>query len=131
MADFTAAEAEYLASQRLGRLATAGADGKPHVVPTSFRHNTELGTIDIGGFDFAARKKWRDVVANPHAAFVVDDQVSVDPWVVRMLEVRGRAEALVTGGDALGPGFADEFIRIHPERINSFGLDGDQGIGAH
>ncbi len=30
MAAFTAAEVEYLTGQRLGRLATAGADGKPH-----------------------------------------------------------------------------------------------------
>ena len=36
---------EYLASQRLGRLATAGADHKPHVVPTSFRYNGELGAV--------------------------------------------------------------------------------------
>lgn len=34
MTELTPAQTEYLASQRLGRIATAGADGKPHVVPT-------------------------------------------------------------------------------------------------
>src|SRR5213082_191828 len=49
MAELTAAQIEYLASQRLGRIATAGVNRKPHVVPTSFRYNADLGTIDVGG----------------------------------------------------------------------------------
>jgi pyridoxamine 5'-phosphate oxidase family protein len=123
MSRFSPAHIAYLAGQRLGRLATAGADGKPHVVPVSYRYNAELDTIDIGGYNFGARKKYRDVQANPWAALVVDDLLSVDPWRPRMLEVRGPAEALDTGGGALRPGFADELIRLHPDRINSFGIE--------
>src|SRR3954452_21743868 len=98
MTDLTAAQVAYLASQRLGRIATTGADGKPHVVPTSFRYNADLGTIDIGGQHVPATKKYRDVQANPWAAIVVDDLVSTDPWTPRMLEIRGPAEAVPTGG---------------------------------
>jgi len=124
MAVLTAAQIEYLASQRLGRIATAGADRKPHVVPTSFRYNPELGTVDVGGFHVDTTKKFRDVQANPFAALVVDDLVSVDPWTPRMLEIRGRAEAITEGGRELfGGGFGEGFIRIHPEKINSFGID--------
>jgi pyridoxamine 5'-phosphate oxidase family protein len=123
MAELTAAQLDYLAGQRLGRLATAGADGKPHVVPTSFSCNRDLGTIDIGGHHVATTKKYRDVQANGWAAFVVDDLVSVDPWRPRMLEIRGRAEAVPAGGSGLGPGFGEAFIRIHPEKVNSFGID--------
>ena len=123
MAQLTPAQIEYLASQRLGRLATAGADHKPHVVPTSFRYNPELGTIDVGGHHAATTKKYRDVQQNGWAAIVVDDLVSTDPWTPRMLEIRGRAETVATGGTTLGPGFGDAFIRIHPEKINSFGID--------
>ncbi|MCW2656949.1 MAG: class F420-dependent oxidoreductase [Jatrophihabitans sp.] len=123
MATLTPAALAFLADQRLGRLATTGADGKPHVVPTSFRHNPELETIDVGGFHVETTKKYRDVQANPWAAIVVDDLVSVDPWTPRMLEIRGRAEALLTGGKALGNGFGDALIRIHPERVNSFGIE--------
>jgi PPOX class F420-dependent enzyme/OxyR family protein len=116
------AQIDYLAGQLLGRLATAGADHKPHVAPTSFRYNAELGTIDMGGLHVATTKKYRDVQANGWAAIVVDDLQSVDPWRPRFLEIRGRAEAIPTGGAALGPGFGDAFIRIHPEKVNSAGL---------
>jgi pyridoxamine 5'-phosphate oxidase family protein len=120
--ELTASQIEYLASQLLGRLATVGADHKPHVVPTSFRHNAELGTVDVGGHHVAATKKYRDVQTNGWAAIVVDDLVSIDPWTPRMLEIRGRAEAIPTGGAHLGPGFGEAFIRIYPEKINSFGI---------
>lgn len=122
MHTLTTAQIEYLASQRLGRLATSGADGRPHVVPTSFRYNPGLGTIDVGGHHVATTKKYRDVQQNPWAAIVVDDLVSVAPWTPRMLEIRGRAEAVPTGGTGLGPGFGAAFIRIYPGKINSFGI---------
>jgi pyridoxamine 5'-phosphate oxidase family protein len=123
MSELTSAQVDYLADQRLGRVATCGPDGKPHVVPTSFRYNSDLGTIDIGGRHVATTKKYRDVQANPAAAIVVDDLVSIDPWTPRMLEIRGPAEAIATGGDQLGPGFGEAFIRLYPEKINSFGID--------
>ena len=119
---FSDAERQYLADQLLGRLATADADGRPHVVPVSFRYDAELGTIDCGGFHVDTTKKWRDVRANPWVALVVDDLVSTDPWQPRMLEIRGRAEAVTTGGERLRPGFGPAFIRIHPEKKNSFGI---------
>jgi pyridoxamine 5'-phosphate oxidase family protein len=119
---FTDAEIDYLNHQLLARLATAGRDGRPHVVPVSFRLNRETGTIDTGGLHVETTKKWRDVQANPWAAIVVDDLASTDPWQPRMLEIRGRAEAIMSGGQQLGRGFGAAFIRIHPERKNSFGI---------
>lgn len=126
-AELTAAQIDYLSGQRLGRLGTAGADHKPHVVPTSFRYNADLGTIDCGGRRVAETKKYRDVQANGWAAIVVDDLASVDPWRPRFLEIRGRAEAIASGGADLGPGFGEAFIRIHPEKVNSFGLEESAG----
>jgi len=123
MTELTNAQIEYLAGQRLGRIATTGADGKPHVVPTSFRYNSDVGSIDVGGIRVATTKKYRDVQANPWAAIVVDDLVSTDPWTPRMLEIRGAAEAVADGGASLGQGFGDAFIRIYPEKVNSFGID--------
>jgi len=49
MRAFSAAEAEYLESKRLGRLATVGRDGSPQVVPVGFRLNCEFKTIDGRG----------------------------------------------------------------------------------
>ena len=123
MTELTATQREYLASQRLGRLATAGRDHRPHVVPTSFRYNPDLGTIDVGGHAVSTTKKYRDVQSNGWAAIVIDDLASIDPWRPRMLEIRGRAEAIPNGGQDLGPGFGEAFIRIHPDKVNSFGLE--------
>ena len=123
MVDFTDAEKAYLDTQRLARLATAGADGRPHVVPVSFHRNPDLGTIDCGGFHVDTTKKWRDVQANPWAAIVVDDLVSVEPWQPRMLEIRGPVETFAHGGEALGPGFGGAFIRIRPTKVNSYGIN--------
>jgi pyridoxamine 5'-phosphate oxidase family protein len=123
MSTFTPQEITYLQSQRLGRLATVGADGDPHVVPVGFRYNPDLGTIDIGGHAIAQSKKYRDIARTGRAAFVVDDLVSVNPWMPRMLTVRGRAETLPSGGQAIMPDFVPELIRIFPTWIGSFGID--------
>jgi pyridoxamine 5'-phosphate oxidase family protein len=125
MSVFQDEEIEYLNSQLLGRLATVGPDGQPHAVAVSFRYNAQLDTIDIGGHDFARRKKYRDVQRNPRVALIVDDMVSVNPWRPQGIEVRGEAEVLSSGGEALGPGFAPEMFRIRPQRIVSWGIMGN------
>ena len=125
MSVFTDEERDYLSSGvRLGRLATVGSDGMPHVVPTAYRYNQDQGTIDVGGHDFTKRKKYRDVLRHPKVAFVVDDIASVSPWRVRGVEVRGEAEVLDSGSNELGPGFDPEMFRITPQRIVSWGLGG-------
>lgn len=121
MSHFTAAELAYLQEQRLGRLATVGKDGQPHVVPVTFRYNPDEDAIDIGGHDFATRKKFRDAQYNPRVAFVVDDVLP--PWKPRGIEIRGGVEIVVTGGKTIRPDFADEMFRIRPVRIISWGLD--------
>ena len=110
---FTGAESAYLASQRLGRLATIGPDGSPQVKPVGFRYNPGLGTIDVAGFNMAASQKFRNVRRNGQAALVVDDIASADPWRVRFLEIRGTADAIAAPGGSAG--LSDEaLIRIHP-----------------
>lgn len=123
MSVFTPAEIAYLQSQRLGRIATVGPTGQPHVVPVAFRYNPDADTIDIGGHGFASRKKFRDVRHNPRVALVVDDVASVNPWSVRGIEIRGEAEILVTGGKTIMPSFDPEMFRIRPRRIVSWGID--------
>src|SRR5579884_2453025 len=116
MSAFSPAEIAYLQSQRLGRLATLGATGAPHVVPVAFRYNPELETIDIGGHGIAKSKKFRDVGRDGRVAFVVDD-VQLQPWRASGIEIRGRAETLPTGGKTVNPDFDDELIRLRPQRI--------------
>ena len=124
MSAFTPAEIAYLQSQGLARIATTGPDDQPHVVPVGFRYNPDTDTIDIGGHNFAQRKKWRDVQQNPRVAVVVDDIVSVNPWMVRGIEIRGEAEILEAGGETVIAGFDAAMFRIRPKRIVSWGLEG-------
>jgi pyridoxamine 5'-phosphate oxidase family protein len=126
-------ERQYLATQRTGRLATVGPDGTPHAVPVGYRYNAD-GTIDVGGPDLSSSRKFRNVVANPRVAFVVDDLVPEDdgffrPGIGRGVHLRGWAEAL-TGEDppAIAPPgfFSQEVIRIHPERSLAWHIDPDR-----
>lgn len=125
MRAFTEKETEYLHGQRLGRLATVGPDGSPHVIPVGFRLDAEAYVIDVGGHGLSGSKKWRDLKMNPRIALVVDDLVSVDPWTPRGIEVRGRAELHNEGGGMkFGPRWDAAWIRIVPERIVSWGIEG-------
>jgi pyridoxamine 5'-phosphate oxidase family protein len=114
MTVFTEAELRYLTGGRqLGRLATVGADGTPHVVPVGWIYNAARDTLDVSGIELEQTKKFRDVARTGRAAIVVDDLESTDPWRPRAVEVRGRAEAIA---------LPTPLIRIHPERIISWGL---------
>ncbi|GAA2879342.1 PPOX class F420-dependent oxidoreductase [Actinoplanes cyaneus] len=117
MTIFTDAEREYLQSgpspTLLARIATVGSDGMPHVAPVGWRFDAERQAIEIGGTGMGQSKKFRDVARSGRAAIVIDDVLP--PWQPRGIEIRGRAEA-VDGPDA--------YIRIVPQRITAWGLDG-------
>ena len=115
MSVFRVAELRYMTGGRqLGRLATVGADDTPHVVPIAFIYNAVRDTIDIGGYELESTKKFRDVARTGRAAIVIDDLASTDPWHPRGIEIRGRGEAIA---------LPTPLIRIHPERIVSWGLE--------
>jgi pyridoxamine 5'-phosphate oxidase family protein len=117
MSAFTEAELTYLTEdRRLGRLATVGRDGTPHVVPVGFSYNPDHDSIDVFGRNLEGTKKYRDVTRSGRAAIVVDDLATTDPWRPRGVEIRGRAEAI--GGPR-------PVIRIHPERIVSWGIESE------
>ena len=115
MSVFTEAELRYLAGGRqLGRIATVGADGTPHVVPVAWIYNAARETIDVGGHELERSKKFRDVDRTGRAAIVIDDLASRDPWRPRGIEIRGRGEAIA---------LPTPLIRIFPQRIVSWGIE--------
>ncbi len=129
MTVFTDAEQSYLDSQPLGRLATLGPDGAPQTRPVGYTYNHDLNTIDIGGHNLAASRKYRNIQVDPRVSFVVDDLASITPWKPRGIEIRGTAEILTA--DALRPGFTADLIRIHPARVLAWGLDTDAFAAPH
>lgn len=82
-------------------------------MPVGWSYNAEHDSIDVGGREFERTKKFRDVARSGRAAIVVD-LASTSQWRPRAVEVRGRAEAIRE---------PRPLIRIHPERIVSWGLD--------
>ena len=89
-------------------------------MPVGFRYDPETDTIEIGGHGMGTSKKWRDMGRDPRVAFVVDDIVAGHG--PRLVEVRGIATRLTEGGSGLSRGFDEEWVRITPRRIVSYGL---------
>lgn len=112
MSPFTDQELAFLRTRKLlGRLATVGSDGMPHVVPVGWSLGPGEASIEISGRNFAATKKFRDVARTARAAIVIDEVLP--PWRPQAVEIRGRAEAI---------GGAEPKIRIYPDRVVSWGL---------
>src|ERR1700678_290732 len=90
MSAFTDAEIEFVNRQRLGRIATVGADGMPHVMPVTVFYDPDADALVIGpDVEFGeavmtSSKKFRDAQRRPMAAVVLDDTRP------RILEVRGQ-----------------------------------------
>ena len=125
MTTFTATELEYLDTPgRLGRLATVDPAGAPQNSPVGCRYNPDTDTLDIYGFDMGNSRKFRNLAGNDRVALVIDDVKSVQPWVVRGIEIRGRAEAL-TDQPRPNEHMSAEIIRVHPELVFSWGVDPD------
>jgi pyridoxamine 5'-phosphate oxidase family protein len=130
MSVFTDAEIEFVNSQRLGRLATVGADGMPHVVPVAVFYDPQAEALVIGAnVQFGesvmiSSKKFRDAQRRPKVAVVID---APSPQI---LEVRGQAETHLEGGEDVSTRlnapfqFASEWIRIRPSRVVSIGVNG-------
>jgi pyridoxamine 5'-phosphate oxidase family protein len=81
---FTDLELEFLRSQRIGRLATVGPTGWPHVVPVMYTLD------DAGAFEFDVDGvKLRNLAAEPRAALAID---AMGPK--RGVTVQGRVELI-------------------------------------
>jgi len=95
------AELEFLRSQRIGRFATVGPSGWPHVAPVMYAVDDEGALeFDVDGV------KLRNLTAEPRAAMVVD---AMGPK--RGVALQGYARLI-----------APERARLEPVRKFSWGL---------
>ena len=109
------AQVAYLATQRLGRLATLNPrTGLLHNSPVTFWYDEESNAFVIGGRAMGETRKFANVEATGVATLVVDDVVDPTTWVVRGVEIRGSAEALrgITHGPATSAPRRSASIRL-------------------
>jgi coenzyme F420-0:L-glutamate ligase/coenzyme F420-1:gamma-L-glutamate ligase len=96
----TPEQTSFLVRQRVGRLATAGAEGEPHAVPVCFAY--EDGNIYVPldekpkSVPATRLKRVRNVLENPRATLVVD-RYAEDWSRLAFVMVRGRAELVEPG----------------------------------
>ena len=94
-------QARFLASRRVGHLATADAQAAPHLVPVCFVVSDGAVYITIDQKpkgDVRALKRLRNILENPRAAFVADcwdEDWARLGWVM----LRGPAEILPDGAE--------------------------------
>ena len=120
---FSDDEIAYLQSQPLARLATVNADGQPDVVPVAFELDGLYIWVGGVGPDVACTRKLRNIGAGrSKVSLVVDDLVSMDPFIARALRVYGEAEAPVERVGMVGPGL---YSRITPTVSWSWNLAGE------
>ncbi|TMR90292.1 PPOX class F420-dependent oxidoreductase [Nonomuraea basaltis] len=120
---FTDEEIAYLQSQPLARLATLSDDGQPDVVPVAFEFDGEGFWIGGAGQEVLSTRKFRNVRAGRlKIALVVDDLMSLDPFVARGVRVYGRAGQPVERVGMIGPGV---YTRITPTVSWSWNLTGE------
>lgn len=97
--DSAAAQARFV-SARVARLATVGADGRPHLVPITFAltGSTIVTAVDAKPKTTAALRRLANIAANPRVSVLVDhyDEDWTRLWWAR---ADGRARVL-TAGDA-------------------------------
>jgi pyridoxamine 5'-phosphate oxidase family protein len=90
---FSDEEIAYLQSQPVARLATGNSDGQPDVVPVAFELDGPYIWVGGVGPDVASTRKLRNIGAGrTKVSLVVDDLVSMEPFIARALRVYGDAE---------------------------------------
>jgi pyridoxamine 5'-phosphate oxidase family protein len=119
---FSDQEVAYLRSQPLARLGTVNADGQPDVVPVAFELDDRHIWVGGVGPDVAHTRKLRNIRAGrTKVSLVVDDLVSMEPFIARAMRVYGDAEAPIERVGMMGPGL---YSRITPRVSWSWNLAG-------
>ncbi len=120
---FSDNETRFLDRHRVARLATAGKDGQPHLVPVCF--GRQGASIYIAIDEKPKRrplslKRLRNIAENPFSALLVDryeEDWSRLGWVM----LRGRAEILFAGAEHES---AQALLRARYAQLEAMRLEG-------
>ena len=117
---------EFIASARLGRLATADGTGQPLVLPICYAWDGEalVSAIDAKPKRAGELKRVRNIRENPKVSVVID-HYDEDWSTLRYVIIQGRARILTDGSDfARG---ADLLLAKYPQ-YRVMGLDRESGL---
>jgi PPOX class probable F420-dependent enzyme len=102
VARLTEAQTAFLSGRRVGRLATADAEGRPHVIPVCYACDGDAIYIAIDAKPKrvapAQLKRLANIRQNPKVALIVDDY-SEDWTRLAYLMIRGEATILESGAE--------------------------------
>lgn len=120
---FTDEEIAYLRAMPTARLATVGPGDQPDVVPVAFEFDGADFWVGGPGVSVLRTRKFRNVGAGRQAvALVVDDLVSLEPFIARGIRVYGEAGGPVERTGLVGPGY---YLRIRPTVSWSWNMAGE------
>ncbi|AIG80132.1 PPOX class F420-dependent oxidoreductase [Amycolatopsis japonica] len=121
---FTGEEIAYLRSQPLARFATLSEDGEqPDVVPLAFEFDGTDFWVGGAGASVLATRKFRNIQAGQRkVALLVDDLVSLDPFIARGVRIYGEAADPIERIGIVGPGI---YSRVTPKVSWSWNMAGE------
>jgi pyridoxamine 5'-phosphate oxidase family protein len=120
---FTEQEIAYLREQPLARLATVNEDGQPDVVPLAFEYDGTHFWVGGVGSQVLRTRKFRNITAGRRkVSLVIDDLVSLNPFIARAVRVYGIADDPVERVGLMGPGL---YCRITPTRAWTWNMAGE------
>ena len=120
MPSFTDEEIAYLTTNPLARLASLCADEQPDVVPVALEFDGTRFWVGGPRAEVLRTRKFRNVAhGRDKVAFVVDDLMSIEPFVARGIRVYGVADGPVERVGMVGPG---HYLRITPTLSWSWNL---------
>ena len=122
-------QARFLADARVAHLATANAEGVPHVVPVCFAFDGDAIYIVLDqkpkSVNLTRLRRVRNILANPRASLVVDHYAE-DWQTLRYILASCRAELL--GGAGEEEAYAIALLREKYPQYREMDLDGNPVI---
>jgi pyridoxamine 5'-phosphate oxidase family protein len=141
MTAFTEKELQFIKSQRLARLATVSSKMQPDVAAVGYHYDGKY--FWVTGFAMTKTMKYWNAKANPRVALIIDDLISLKPFVARGLKIHGLAtiessaemdkmfkQRLSESGRAELYKTAGKQIRVLPELKWAWGIEGEGQFSA-
>lgn len=119
---FNEEELAFIGSQPLARVATVSTDGQPDVVPVALEYDGTNFWFG-GGPSFITTRKARNILdGNYKTSVVLDQWISLTPFIARGIKIYGHAEGPFDRDGMVGPG---TYIRLTPTVSWSWNMAGE------